>query len=421
MLRKVLVTAALSATLATLPAHAKEKGSAQAAAAQQSQEVDGTPIYLDAPAVIKVQQALNAKGFNAGTVDGQWSKRTMKAAQQFQRANGLAPTGTLTIDTINSLGLGAMLTGQGAQGAVPRNLADTKGVPVYVSPTGVAQVQQALSQQGFPVQSVDGQWGPGTEKAVENFQRVNNLEPTGKLDTGLITALGVGQQIFAAGQQQGQQQQAQQGQAQQGQQSMGQQRQQQAQQPSQQAQQAQQQGQAPQQTAQGQQPPQGQSGASQQGQPTMAQQGQQPGPAPQQGQQQPQQQTQQQPQQPGQQQQQQASNLKWGRGGPAGKGTPLYAGPETVRQVQQALNRNGFGVESVDGDWDRETAQSLRKYQEAKGLVPSGKLTVQTLASLGLGNVLAGQGAQQQRQQGQQQMQQRQQQPQQPQRQPAQQ
>jgi peptidoglycan hydrolase-like protein with peptidoglycan-binding domain len=67
--------------------------------------------------------------------------------------------------------------------------------------------------------------------------------------------------------------------------------------------------------------------------------------------------------------------------------------------VQQALNRNGFGVDAVDGDWDRQTAQSLRKFQQARGLAPSGSLTVQSLASLGLGNVLTGQGGQEQQRQ----------------------
>ncbi|MDF2445369.1 MAG: Peptidoglycan-binding domain 1 protein [Moraxellaceae bacterium] len=418
MQKHLFATAALAAAMAIAPAYAKQKDP-DAQASQQQSDAEGTQIYLDAPAVQQVQQALNAKGFNAGSIDGQWSTRTKQAAQEYQRSAGIDPTGTLTVELLNSLGLSSLLTGQGMQqgSGQAASGAAAKGVPVHVGSTAVRQVQQALSQQGFPVQSVDGRWGPGTEKAVENFQRVNDLEPTGKLDTGLITALGVGQQIFSAGQQQGQQaQQQQQGQQQQqaqqqsqqqtrqGQQQQAQQGQQQPQQQSQQqqAQRSPQQGQPPQQQGQPQQGQQAQQGQ-QPPQQSTAQQGQPQGQPPQQQAQQSQAPSQQQGQPP----QQQASSLKGSRKASVGPGTPLWAGPETVRQVQQALNRNGFGVDAVDGDWDRQTAQALRKFQQARGIAPTGALTVQSLASLGLGNVLTGQGGQEQQNPQQQQNRQR--------------
>ena len=52
-----------------------------------------------------VQQALNAKGFNAGPVDGQWGTSTEIALKQFQTAQGLPSTGVLDTRTMNALGV----------------------------------------------------------------------------------------------------------------------------------------------------------------------------------------------------------------------------------------------------------------------------------------------------------------------------
>lgn len=55
--------------------------------------------------VRNVQQALNAKGFNAGPADGQWGPSTEIALKQFQAAQGLPPTGALDARTMNALGV----------------------------------------------------------------------------------------------------------------------------------------------------------------------------------------------------------------------------------------------------------------------------------------------------------------------------
>jgi peptidoglycan hydrolase-like protein with peptidoglycan-binding domain len=55
--------------------------------------------------VRNVQQALNAKGFNAGPADGQWGPSTETALKQFQTAQGLPSTGVLDARTMNALGV----------------------------------------------------------------------------------------------------------------------------------------------------------------------------------------------------------------------------------------------------------------------------------------------------------------------------
>jgi peptidoglycan hydrolase-like protein with peptidoglycan-binding domain len=63
--------------------------------------------------------------------------------------------------------------------------------------------------------------------------------------------------------------------------------------------------------------------------------------------------------------------------------------PETlarsdIRQIQEALNKEGYPVSAVDGVWGPATESALRNYQEAKGLEPTGRLDHDTVLALGL-------------------------------------
>lgn len=57
--------------------------------------------------------------------------------------------------------------------------------------SSVRQAQQELSQRGYDVGPVDGIYGPRTARAAEEFQRANNLEVTGRLDSQTLAALDV--------------------------------------------------------------------------------------------------------------------------------------------------------------------------------------------------------------------------------------
>lgn len=54
--------------------------------------------------VSRIQQALSAKGYNVGNVDGVMGTKTISALSAFQRANRL-PTGDLNLATMRALGL----------------------------------------------------------------------------------------------------------------------------------------------------------------------------------------------------------------------------------------------------------------------------------------------------------------------------
>ena len=55
--------------------------------------------------IMRVQAALYAKGYDPGAIDGVLSERTVLALRQFQEAYGLVPTGRMTTETLNALGV----------------------------------------------------------------------------------------------------------------------------------------------------------------------------------------------------------------------------------------------------------------------------------------------------------------------------
>jgi peptidoglycan hydrolase-like protein with peptidoglycan-binding domain len=67
----------------------------------------------------------------------------------------------------------------------------------YVDSDTVREVQQVLRDRGFQI-GVDGIMGPRTQAALRQFQRAENLDPTGRLNTRTLVALGI-QQSAAAG------------------------------------------------------------------------------------------------------------------------------------------------------------------------------------------------------------------------------
>jgi hypothetical protein len=63
---------------------------------------------------------------------------------------------------------------------------------------------------------------------------------------------------------------------------------------------------------------------------------------------------------------------------------PATLSRSDVRQVQQALDKNGFQVGRVDGRWGPKTSNAVRQFQQSKKLDAKGQLNQQTLSDLGL-------------------------------------
>ncbi len=62
-------------------------------------------MYTDYATVYKVQNALKAKGFDPGTLDGPYGPNTSKAIKAFQTSQGLSPSGVIDDSLTNALGI----------------------------------------------------------------------------------------------------------------------------------------------------------------------------------------------------------------------------------------------------------------------------------------------------------------------------
>ena len=302
-------------------AHAQQSAASNQRVTQDQADGQGTQIYVSSAGVRQIQQALTQKGYSTGSVDGRWNSQTSAAAHSFQQAQNMEPTGTLTIPLVYGLGLDQdIITGNtGAQGGsqggdqgtkqannqrIVVEHADSRGTPLYVSPAGVRQIQQALNQQGWNTGQVDGRWGSATVQAARSYQRVHGLEPTGRLEVGLIAALGLTDPIFSAGHGTG---------------------------------------------------PQAANVA--RPQPSQA-----AGPGG----------------------DRQVDNQRIAVERTDSPGEPIYMNSDGVRQIQQVLNQRGYAAGHLDGNWNNDTTVAATHFQQAQGIEPTGTLTTNLLASIGM-------------------------------------
>jgi len=63
---------------------------------------------------------------------------------------------------------------------------------------------------------------------------------------------------------------------------------------------------------------------------------------------------------------------------------------DRISEIQQALAKDGSYTGTPSGKWDDSTQEALRKFQEAHGLNPTGKLDARSLQQLGLGSSITG-------------------------------
>ncbi len=64
-------------------------------------------------------------------------------------------------------------------------------------------------------------------------------------------------------------------------------------------------------------------------------------------------------------------------------GVPLAIGPTGLRRLQQALEKKGFKTAAADGRWTDDTADAVKRFQEANGLDATGRLDPTTIRALG--------------------------------------
>lgn len=108
------------------------------------------------------------------TADGQFGPATEKALRDYQQKNGLAVDGIAGPDTFAQMGLYELiLLMPGSRGPTVKKLQEALGI------------------------SADGQFGPGTAKAVKDFQAKNGLDADGMAGPATLAKLNLFQGLTA--------------------------------------------------------------------------------------------------------------------------------------------------------------------------------------------------------------------------------
>ena len=131
--------------------------------------------------VYELQRMLTSLEYYSGQTDGVFGAETGDAVAVFQMAVGLDATGVADGATLYRLFEGDPPD----RGAFLRSVCAEKGD----SGRHVKQVQQRLREMGYFDGECTGTYGEMTARAVELFQQMNELEPTGELDVETSAAL----------------------------------------------------------------------------------------------------------------------------------------------------------------------------------------------------------------------------------------
>ena len=144
----------------------------------------GSIVYgASDPAVVALQQSLQAAGYSVGAIDGVYGPQTEAAVMSLQADYGLQ------VDGIVGPATTAALEGYSTSGTASAGTGTT-GTSVS-GVYSVQDVQEQLLNLGYNVGSVDGIEGARTTSAVQSFQAANGLQADGIIGPATLAALGL--------------------------------------------------------------------------------------------------------------------------------------------------------------------------------------------------------------------------------------
>jgi len=147
--------------------------------------------YVDSTTIREVQQTLHQRGFRVGPIDGVMGPSTQAALKSFQQSQNLETSGQLNRQTLVALGV------------QPDSMSGVERQAAVYGPPTIRKVQQTLNNRGFHAGPVDGVMNPSTLVAVRDFQKSENLEPTGMLNQQTLAALGMADEPMVSAERRG--------------------------------------------------------------------------------------------------------------------------------------------------------------------------------------------------------------------------
>ena len=131
---------------------------------------------------IEIQRQLTKIGYNTGVADGLWGSRTRTAISGWQRANRKTQTGYVTATEVKLI---AAQAGSVTPAPVPDD-GDGAALEERLLDLTIAErvdLQRRLIRLGYPANRTDGVFGPGTRRAIADWQA-----DEGETVTGYLTA-----------------------------------------------------------------------------------------------------------------------------------------------------------------------------------------------------------------------------------------
>jgi hypothetical protein len=141
------------------------------------------PQGYDNATVLKVQEELQAMGYNPGPLDGMWGRKTKRALKKFQYETGLSVTGKIDLPTKEKLGL-ITLEKDEAETSVTEDVTETsapedEAEPIVTKDAATPLVTEDAAEPNVPIATV--------QNGIQNALRANWNTKSVQIKNGILT------------------------------------------------------------------------------------------------------------------------------------------------------------------------------------------------------------------------------------------